>query len=91
MLFNDVTPRNIAIDNTDHNQIVFSDFAFSEFYVDALGEPKLREKGKVRKDDFILLGIVLLDLNDIYTTMDSILEEWEKYGMEVSLMINRSD
>lgn len=52
----------------------------------------------VRKDDLISLGIVLLDLNgaglpwmkktkdddSIVTTMDIVLEEWDKNGIEVS-------
>lgn len=91
LLFNDVKSTNIAVANNDHNQIVFSDFTFCEFYVNALGEPKVREEAKVRKDDFILFGMVLLELSDIYTTMDIIFEEWEEYGMEVSLIIDRSD
>lgn len=117
MLFNDVKPTNIAIGDTDQNQIIFFDFAFSEFYVNAMGEPKLREKTvefhgtpqymalaqlkrltHVRIDDFISFGIVLLELNGvvlpwtnktnpndyIYTTMDIVLEEWEKHGIKVS-------
>lgn len=117
LLFVDVKPENIAIGNTDANRIVFFDFAFSEFYVNALGEPKRREESSafngtpeywplgplnglthVRKDDLIAFGIVLLELNgadipwmdktndddDMYTTMDIVLEEWEKHGIEVS-------
>lgn len=116
-MFQDVKPANIAIGNKNANQIVFFDFAFSEFYVNALGEPKKREEANefngtpeymaigplnrqthLRKDDFISLGIVLLELNgvnlpwmdktndddDIYTTMDIVLEEWGKYELEVS-------
>lgn len=51
----------------------------------------------VRKDDFISFGLVLLELNgaqlpwmdatnsddDIYETMDIVLDQWEKYGIDV--------
>lgn len=82
LVFHDVKPTNMAIGNIDKNQIVFFDFAFSEFYVNALGESKRREdtdevngtpeymaRGplhrltQVPKDDFISLGLVLLELN----------------------------
>lgn len=43
MLFHDVKPTNIAIDNTNENKIIFFDFAFSEFYENSLGESKERE------------------------------------------------
>lgn len=36
-------PTNIALGNTDENKIMFFDFAFSEFHVNALGESKERE------------------------------------------------
>lgn len=45
MLFHDVKPANIAIgDGLEHqNKIFFYDFAFGEFYRNAVGEPKRRE------------------------------------------------
>lgn len=43
LLFHDVKPTNIAIGNINENQIIFFDFAFSEFHINALGEPKQRE------------------------------------------------
>lgn len=68
------------------------------------GTPEYMARGplnrytQMRKDDFISLGLVLLELNgvdlpwmkstksedDIYQTMDIVLDEWEKYGIEVS-------
>lgn len=44
LVFQDVKPLNMAIGNTNENQIFFFDFSFSEFYVNALGEPKKREE-----------------------------------------------
>lgn len=115
MVFHDVKPSNIAIGLTNPNQIIFFDFAFSEFYVNAMGESKAREEAPdingtpeymgrgplnrythVRKDDFISLGLVLLELNgvelpwmnvtsendDIYKTMDIVLETWDEYGID---------
>lgn len=117
LLFHDVKPTNIAVGKNNGNRIFFFDFAFSEFHINAMGEPKAREEASeingtpeymargplnrythVRKDDFISFGLVLLELNgvelpwmdstneddDIYRTMDIVLEEWEKYGIDVS-------
>ncbi|XP_055304344.1 uncharacterized protein LOC129569513 isoform X2 [Sitodiplosis mosellana] len=122
LLFHDVKPTNIAVGRTNADQIFFYDFAFSEFYVNAMGEPKAREKATelngtpeymgrgplnrnthVRKDDFISFGLVLLHLNgvrlpwmnltnefeDIYQTMDIVLEQWAKYG--IYAICNESD
>lgn len=115
LIFHDVKPSNMAIGLTNPNQIIFFDFAFSEFYVNAMGESKEREDAPdingtpeymgrgplnrythVRKDDFISLGLVLLELNgvelpwmnltseddDIYRTMDIVLETWDDYGID---------
>lgn len=40
----DVKSLNMAIGNLNGNRIFFFDFAFSEFYVDALGAAKKREQ-----------------------------------------------
>lgn len=37
-------PQNIAVGEDDENKIFFFDFAFSQFYVNALGETKPRER-----------------------------------------------
>lgn len=37
-------PTNIAIGNLDKNEIIFFDFAFGEFHVNAMGESKEREE-----------------------------------------------
>lgn len=123
LVFHDVKPTNIAVDNNNEGHIFFYDFAFSEFYANAMGEPKPREDAdeingtpeymargplnrgtQCRKDDFISLGLVLLELNgvnlpwmdltldtkDIYETMDIVLEQWEKHGIYVrQLNLNR--
>lgn len=47
LVFHDVKPSNMAIGYTNPNQIVFFDFAFSEFYVNAMGESKEREDAPV--------------------------------------------
>lgn len=46
MLFHDVKPENMAIGDGSEQQhkIFFYDFAFGEVYVNAVGEPKRREK-----------------------------------------------
>lgn len=44
MLFLDVKPENMAVGNSNKNQIFFFDFAFSTFHSDALGVPKKRVK-----------------------------------------------
>lgn len=44
MIFHDVKPQNIAVGEDDENKIFFFDFAFSQFYVNALGETKPRER-----------------------------------------------
>lgn len=43
MIFHDVKPENIAVGENDANKIYFFDFAFSQFHVNAFGEPKPRE------------------------------------------------
>lgn len=44
LVFHDVKPANIGVGYEDKNEIFFFDFAFSEFYVDAFGAPKRRER-----------------------------------------------
>lgn len=80
LVFQEVKPENIVISDTNENQIFFIDFAFGEFYVNALGEPKKHKVAQVfndksaymtrythfRKDDLISLGIVLLNLNGVH-------------------------
>lgn len=34
----------MVIDDANENRILFIDFAFSEFYINAMGEPKTRER-----------------------------------------------
>ncbi|XP_031622920.1 uncharacterized protein LOC116340515 [Contarinia nasturtii] len=46
LTFHDVTPSNIAVSHLNENHIFFFGFAFSEFYVNALGEAKMREKSE---------------------------------------------
>lgn len=43
LVFHDVKPQNMAIGNIDKNKIIFFDFGFSQFYVNALGEAMERE------------------------------------------------
>lgn len=43
-MFQDVKPMNMAIGNSNGNQIFFFDFASSGFYVDSQGEPLERQK-----------------------------------------------
>lgn len=43
LVYHDIKPTNIAIDNNDEGRVFFYDFAFSKFYVNAMGEPKPRE------------------------------------------------
>lgn len=43
LVFHDVKPENIVVDATNESQLFFIDFAFSEFYINAMGESKKRE------------------------------------------------
>lgn len=60
LVFGDLKPENIAVGRDNAHQVFFFDFAFSDFYVNAMGEPKPREKTENPRGTVEFMGKGLL-------------------------------